>query len=83
MKYARFEDLPDWKSAARLFVGIDRLCDEREVTRRGDPADQLHRAALSICNNIAEGFEQGTTEQFLTFLYHAKGSAERCGACSQ
>ncbi len=38
-------------------------------------ADQLHRATLSISNNIAEGFEQGTTQQVLTHLYHAKGSA--------
>lgn len=75
MKYHRFEDLPVWKDGARLFVRIDALCGDREVTRRGDIANQIHRAALSITNNIAEGFEQGSTQQFITFLYHAKGSA--------
>jgi four helix bundle protein len=75
MKYKRFEDLPVWKDAARLFVRIDALCEDREVTRRGDIADQIHRAAFSVTNNIAEGFEQGSTQQFLTFLYHSKGSA--------
>lgn len=75
MKYQRFEDLPVWKAGARFFVRIDALCESSEINRRGDIADQLHRAALSITNNIAEGFEQGTTQQFLTHLYHAKGSA--------
>ena len=75
MKYNRFEDLPVWKAAARLFVKIDALCESPEVSRQGDLGDQLHRATLSISNNIAEGFEQGTREQSLTFFYHAKGSA--------
>jgi four helix bundle protein len=75
MTYDRFEDLPVWKAAARLFVQVDRLCESEEVGARGDVADQLHRATLSISNNIAEGFEEGSREQLITYLYHAKGSA--------
>ena len=75
MKYKRFEDPPVWNAGARFFVRIDGLCESSELNRRGDIADQLHRAALSITNNIAEGFEQGTTQQFIKHLYHAKGSA--------
>lgn len=75
MKYSRFEDLPVWKEAARLFVAVDALCVDTQVRLRGDLGDQLHRAALSVSNNIAEGFEEGTTQQLLTYLYHARGSA--------
>ena len=37
--------------------------------------DQIERAALSVSNNIAEGYERGTHDELLAFLYYAKGSA--------
>src|SRR5207237_6691330 len=32
-------------------------------------------AVVSISNNIAEGFERGTTQELLTFIYISRGSA--------
>jgi four helix bundle protein len=75
MKYSRFEDLPVWKAAAELFVRIDRISAHPGFVGAGDTKDQLQRSALSVSNNIAEGFELGTTEQLITFLYYARGSA--------
>jgi four helix bundle protein len=40
--------------------------------------DQLKRAALSISNNIAEGFEYNNNPDFIKFLRYSKGS---CGEC--
>ena len=34
----------------------------------------MQRAAISIMNNIAEGFERNTNKEFRNFLFIAKGS---------
>lgn len=75
MKYDRFENLPVWKAAIELAVKIYRLTERPAFKGQGDLRDQLRRAALSISSNIAEGFERGTTQELLTFLYISRGSA--------
>ena len=44
----------------------------------GDLRNQLERASLGISNNVAEGFERGTTKELINFLYIARGSAGEC-----
>ena len=75
MKYERFEDLPVWQAASGLAVGVYALGESVSLRRRSSLRDQLERAALSVSNNIAEGFERGTTSELLAFLYIARGSA--------
>lgn len=75
MKYTRFEDLPVWKAARDAGQRILVMTENAAFTRRRGVADQLERAAISISNNIAEGFESGTTSQLISYLYHARGSA--------
>jgi len=75
MTFKRFEDLPVWKSAMDLAVRVYALTRHRVFRGPGDLRSQLRRAALSVSNNIAEGFERGTTAELLTFLYIARGSA--------
>lgn len=75
MKYARFEDLPVWKAALDLAVDAYALTRDPHFAQPGDLRDQLRRAALSVSNNIAEGFERGSTAELLQYLYIARGSA--------
>ena len=75
MKYERFEDLPVWQAAADVAAKMFGWTALVWFRGKGDLANQLQRSALSISNNIAEGFERGTTNELLQFLYIARGSA--------
>lgn len=75
MKYERFEDLPVWQLASNLAVRIFSLGEHFALRRHRSLRDQIERAALPVSNNVAEGFERGTTNELLAFLYIARGSA--------
>jgi four helix bundle protein len=75
MRYSRFEDLPVWNSAIDLAAHIYDFTDKVQFRRRRSLRDQIERAAVSVSNNIAEGFERGTNKELLSFLYISRGSA--------
>ncbi len=68
----KFEDLICWQKARELTAEIYKAlknCNDFGFR------DQIQRASVSIISNIAEGFERGTQQEFLNYLYIAKGSA--------
>jgi four helix bundle protein len=73
MKFERFEDIQAWQKAKLLTVCIYNLF---ETSKDFGFKDQIQRAAVSIMNNIAEGFERKSNNEFKHFLFIAKGS---CG----
>ena len=75
MTYDRFEHLPVWQAAIELGERVYAATEKPAFRRRFSLRDQIERATVSISNNIAEGFERGTTQELLTFLYIARGSA--------
>ncbi|MGE9291567.1 MAG: four helix bundle protein [Puniceicoccales bacterium] len=68
----RFEDLSIWQTS-RTLVGTIYL-SFRDLSDFGY-RDQIHRAAVSVMNNIAEGFEQRSPTNFARYLDIAKASA--------
>ena len=73
--YQRFEDLPVWQEAIVLAERAEDFIDDAKDRITWSKRDQIDRASLSVSNNIAEGFERGTTNELLAFLYIARGSA--------
>ncbi len=68
----RFEDILVWQKAQDLTVELYQLFESsKDFAFR----DQICRAAVSISNNIAEGFERDTRKDFMRFLYMARGSS--------
>lgn len=76
MARRRFEELPVWRAAIDVAVGVFDLSKTGSLDGVGDLRNQIERAAISISNNIAEGWERGTSQELITFLYYARGS---CG----
>jgi len=74
MKYQRFEQLPVWQAAIELAAVVYKFTENAEFKARYSLRDQIERAAASVSNNVAEGFERGTNPNLLSFLYIARGS---------
>jgi len=69
----RFEDIQTWqKSQELVMLCYKNFGNNRDFSFR----DQISRAAISIMNNIAEGFERASNNEFRKFLFIARGS---CG----
>lgn len=69
----KFEDIISWQKAKQLtFLIYKEFSESKDFSFK----DKLQRASLSVMNNIAEGFERKTNNEFKHFLFMAKGS---CG----
>ena len=76
----KFEDLIMWQKTRLLTKEIYKNLNISKFKDLNMPADygfcdQIQRASVSVMSNIAEGFERGTKQEFLNYLYIAKGSA--------
>lgn len=68
----KFEDLLCWQRAREL---VREVYKEFKSLNDHGFKDQIQRAAVSVLSNISEGFESGTREEFVNYLYIAKASA--------
>lgn len=73
MKFEKFEDIIAWQKAEELTI---LLYKEFAESKDFSFKDQMQRAGISVMNNIAEGYERKTNNEFKMFLFIAKGS---CG----
>lgn len=71
MTIKKFQEIIAWQKAQELIVEIYKnFRDSRDFAFK----DQICRVAISIPNNIAEGFDRSSDADFVRFLYIVKGS---------
>ena len=71
----RFEEIEAWQVGRSLVNAVYALTKKGGFARDWGLRDQIQRAAVSVCSNIAEGFERCGNKEFAHFLWIAKGSA--------
>jgi len=70
-----FENLECWRYGRELAVLVYRSTATAMDAKDYGFVDQMRRAAISVMNNIAEGFERDTNIDTVKFLFIAKASA--------
>ena len=73
--FKAYEEIGAWKHGRELVNAIYALTGNGAFAKDWGLRDQIQRAAVSICSNIAEGFERRGNKEFVKFLWIAKGSA--------
>ena len=71
MKLYHFEEIEAWKKSQVVAIRIYKILQENVDYGF---KNQIQRAAISISNNIAEGFERGSDTDFRRFLFISLGS---------
>jgi four helix bundle protein len=82
MKIKRFEELECWKEARELNRMIYSLAQRTEFGKDFRLAGQTTGASISIMNNICEGFDSGSTNEFIRFLFAREDLAPSCRIAS-
>jgi len=68
------KDLDVWIKSIELVTKVYKLTNNFPKDELYGLANQIRRAAVSVPSNIAEGAGRNSTNEFLQFLYYAKGS---------
>lgn len=71
-----FEDLEVYKVARELRKKIYQIIKKLPVEEKHNLQSQMRRAALSVTNNIAEGYGRFHYQENIQFLRQSRGSLE-------
>ena len=75
MAFRKFEDIEVWQDGRRVTNAVYEQASMGRFAKDWGLRDQIQRAAVSICSNIAEGYARRGNKEMVKFLWIAKGSA--------
>ncbi len=73
-KISSYKELKVWQNSIELAEAIYRLCNLLPRSEQYGLISQMQRDALSVCSNIAEGHNRGSTKEFIYFIRIALGA---------
>ena len=74
--YKKFEELPCWQKTRELCQAVSTLVNKARFQKDSSLNGQIWKAAGSGMDNIAEGFDDGSSREFIRFLGYSQRS---CG----
>lgn len=74
MNYKSFEELPCWQVARELCKAVFEVINNSKIKNDFSLRDQMWRSAGSTMDNIAEGFYDSSSLEFIRFLGYSQRS---------
>lgn len=81
MKIKRFEELDCWKESRSLTRTIYDYTKRMEFSKDFRLAGQITGASISIMNNLSEGFDSRSNNEFVRFLSYSRRSCSEVQNC--
>jgi four helix bundle protein len=81
MKIRRFEELECWREARELNRLIYGFARRSEFSRDFRLSGQTTGESISVMNNICEGFDAGSSNEFIRFLFYSRRSCSELQNC--
>ena len=74
--FKKFEELPCWQKTRELCQAVSSLINNCKLSKDTNLKSQMWKAGGSAMDNIAEGFDDGSSREFIRFLGYSQRS---CG----
>lgn len=74
MHYKNFEELPCWNQARELSRALSEMINHTDLRKDFSLRDQAWKACGSIMDNIAKGFDNGSSSEVIRSLGYAQRS---------
>ncbi len=81
MKINRFEELECWQEARVLTKNAYDYTKRTDFSKDFRLSGQITGAAISIMNNICEGFDSRSNNEFIRFLTYSRRSCSEAQNC--
>ena len=81
MRIKRFEELECWQEARKLTKEIYTYITRPDFAKDFRLCGQISGASISIMNNISEGFDSRSSNEFVRFLTYSRRSCSEVQNC--